>query len=352
MKTKNLDISIKTAYLAGYHRKLLLLSVPAGVILMMAVYAVTQGSYEIPVKDVLMALMGKADHTSRVVIINLRLPRVVSSVICGWGLSLSGLCIQSVLKNPLGSPSTLGISQGAAFGAALSIVVLGSRVMSVTGFAFIGALAATLVILVLARLKKLSPEAVILAGVALSSLFASATILIQYLATETELAMVVFWTFGDVARSNWREIALMAAAVTICTGYLSAMRWDFNAMASGEETARGLGIDVEKLRILGMVSAAVVAADYCKKPEFYNTLKAFAHRRVYTLLPFNWCTTNIGTALADAYAIGKIIYPKPFEDVSPRQKADEIYTFLVGKPVYESMQKDYDPIGQKAPFLN
>ncbi len=260
MKTKNLDISIKSAYLAGYHRKLLLLCAPAGVILIMAVYAVTQGSYEIPVKDVLMALMGKADHTSRVVIINLRLPRVVSSVICGWGLSLSGLCIQSVLKNPLGSPSTLGISQGAAFGAALSIVVLGSRVMSVTAFAFIGALAATLVILVLARLKKLSPEAVILAGVALSSLFASATILIQYLATETELAMVVFWTFGDVARSNWREIAVMAGAVTVCTGYLSAMRWDFNAMASGEETARGLGIDVEKLRVLGMLSAALVAA--------------------------------------------------------------------------------------------
>jgi len=260
VKTDNLDISIKSAYLADCHRKLLLLCAPAGLILIMAVYAVTQGSYEIPVKDVFMALMGKADHTSRVVIINLRLPRVVSSVICGWGLSLSGLCIQSVLKNPLGSPSTLGISQGAAFGAALSIVVLGSRVMSVTGFAFIGALAATLVILVLARLKKLSPEAVILAGVALSSLFASATILIQYLATETELAMVVFWTFGDVARSNWREIAVMAGAVTVCTGYLSAMRWDFNAMASGEETARGLGIDVEKLRIFGMVSAALVAA--------------------------------------------------------------------------------------------
>jgi len=97
---------------------------------------------------------------------------------------------------------------------------------------------------------------------------------------------------------------------------------------------------------------SLVAADYRKKPEFYNTLKAFTHRRVYTLLPFNWYTTNIGTALADAYAIGKIIYPKPFEDVSPRQKADEIYTFLVGKPVYESMQKDYGPIGQKAPFLN
>lgn len=254
------DVSIKSSYLAGYRSKIFLLLVPLSATFIIAVYAVTQGSYEIPVKDVIMAMIGKADHTSHVVIYNIRLPRVVSAMICGWGLALSGLSIQSVLKNPLGSPSTLGISQGAAFGAALSIVVFGSRVMSVTGFAFIGAMAATVVILMLARLKKLSPEAVILAGVALSSLFASATILIQYVATETELAMVVFWTFGDVARSNWLEIAVLMGAVVFCTGYLSAMRWDFNAMASGEETARGLGVDVEKLRLLGMVSAALVAA--------------------------------------------------------------------------------------------
>jgi iron complex transport system permease protein len=252
--------SIKSSYLAHYHTKILFLCVPASLILIMAIYAVTQGSFEIPVKEVLMALIGKADHTSCVVIVNLRLPRVVSSVICGWGLSLSGLCIQSVLKNPLGSPSTLGISQGAAFGAALSIVVLDSRVMSVTCFAFIGAMAATLVILMLARLKKLSPEAVILAGVALSSLFASATILIQYLATETELAMVVFWTFGDVARSNWREISIMAGTVFLASLYLMAIRWDLNVLASGEEAAKGLGVNVERIRVTGMVAAAMVSA--------------------------------------------------------------------------------------------
>jgi len=96
----------------------------------------------------------------------------------------------------------------------------------------------------------------------------------------------------------------------------------------------------------------LVMEDFRKKPEFYDALKAFSDRRVYTLLPFNWYTTNIGTALADAYAIGKILYEKHFEDVDPQLKADEIYTFLVGNPVYETMQKDYGPIGQKVPFLN
>jgi iron complex transport system substrate-binding protein len=96
----------------------------------------------------------------------------------------------------------------------------------------------------------------------------------------------------------------------------------------------------------------LVVEDYRKKPEFYNALKAFSNRQVYTLHPFNWYTTNIGTALADAYTIGKILYEKQFEDVDPQRKADEIYTFLVGKPIMENMQKDYGSIGQEAPFLN
>jgi len=258
MKTSN--GSIQAAYVEHVRQKALLLIVLLALVFIVALYAVTQGAYEISIRNVLSALTGYSDSASRVVIVNIRLPRIVAALVCGWGLSLSGLCIQSLLKNPLGSPSTLGISQGAAFGAALSIVVFGAKVFSVTAFAFGGAMGATFVILILARLRRLSPEAIILAGVALASLFASATILIQYLATETELAMVVFWTFGDVARSNWREILIMTGAIVLASFCLTALRWDLNAMSSGEETAKGLGVSVEKIRIFGMVTAALVAA--------------------------------------------------------------------------------------------
>jgi iron complex transport system substrate-binding protein len=95
----------------------------------------------------------------------------------------------------------------------------------------------------------------------------------------------------------------------------------------------------------------LVQDDLHKKPKVYNALKAFATGRVYALLPFNWYTTNIDTALADAYAIGKILYPKQFEDIDSERKADKIYTFLVGKPVYQEMKKDYGVIGRKARFL-
>ncbi|MBI4775381.1 MAG: iron chelate uptake ABC transporter family permease subunit [Deltaproteobacteria bacterium] len=196
---------ITAAYIQQVHKKLLLLAILPGATFVTAVYAISKGAYEIPVWDVLRALVGQAEGPQSIVISNIRIPRVVAAVVCGWGLSLSGLCIQSLLKNPLGSPSTLGISQGGAFGAALSIVVFGAQFLSVTAFAFVGAMGATVVILMLARLKRLSPEAVILVGVALSALFASATILIQFIATEAQKdrAHSRSSETGRVRRRNW-----------------------------------------------------------------------------------------------------------------------------------------------------
>ena len=254
------ESTIKTAYFRQIHRKIMLLAVFGGLILIVGVFGLTHGSYDITLTDILRAMTGVGDDTVRLVVADIRLPRIVAAIVCGWGMALSGLGIQSLLKNPLGSPATLGISQGAAFGAALSVVVMGSQLVSVTVYAFAGAMGATFIILVLARLKQLSAEAVILAGVALSSLFGSATILMQYLATETELAMVVFWTFGDVARSTWQEIRILGITVVMMSGFFIYLRWDLNAMASGEETARGLGVRVERLRMLGMTAAALMAA--------------------------------------------------------------------------------------------
>lgn len=247
-------------YLEFLRQKTLLLLALVCLMVIVALYAVTQGAYDIPVADIVRSLTGHCEGSSRIVIANIRLPRIAAAIVCGSGLSLAGLGIQSLLKNPLGSPSTLGISQGAAFGAALSIVIFGGRLLSTTAFAFGGAVAATLVILILARINKLSAEAIILAGVALSSLFVSGTILIQYLATETQLAMVVFWSFGDVTRSTWKEIAAVTIAVFLYALYLMLSRWDLNALSSGEETARGLGVNVEKITMAGMMMAAVVSA--------------------------------------------------------------------------------------------
>lgn len=89
----------------------------------------------------------------------------------------------------------------------------------------------------------------------------------------------------------------------------------------------------------------LVRQDLAKKGEFYAGLKAVKTGRVYSIHPFNWYMTNIGTAAAGAYAAGKILYPDRFQDVDPGEKADEIYRFLVGKPVNQHMVNTYGPLG-------
>lgn len=225
-----------------------------------ALFALRFGAYPISLHDLLEVLKGKGEAATQAAIWRIRMPRIAGALVCGWGLALAGLSIQTLLKNPLASPSTIGISQGAAFGAASAIVLLEAQIYLVTSFAFAGAISATTVVLVLASLKRLSTEAVVLSGVALSSLFTSGTILLQFLANDAQLAMVVFWTFGDVARAGWREIALMTIGVTLASAWLYSKRWDMNALISGEETAKGLGVNVKHTRMAGVVAAALVAA--------------------------------------------------------------------------------------------
>ncbi|MBW1669455.1 MAG: iron chelate uptake ABC transporter family permease subunit, partial [Deltaproteobacteria bacterium] len=176
----------------------LLLALICGLVVLV-ILAIAVGSYDISLLKILRSLLGFENGPQRIVVWDIRMPRIVAALVAGCGLGLSGLATQSLLRNPLASPFTLGISQGAAFGAAFSIVVMGAgrmqesalrtadansftvhSIYAVTLFAFLGAITATVVILILARFKKMSPEAIILAGIALSSLFTSGTILVQY----------------------------------------------------------------------------------------------------------------------------------------------------------------------------
>ncbi|WP_054839535.1 ABC transporter substrate-binding protein [Thermococcus sp. JCM 11816] len=90
----------------------------------------------------------------------------------------------------------------------------------------------------------------------------------------------------------------------------------------------------------------IILDDYRKNPDFYRALSALKEGRVYGLLPFNFYNTNLGTAIADTYYIGKVLYPEHFSDVDPVKKADEIYAFLVGKPVYETLKEQFGGFGK------
>jgi iron complex transport system substrate-binding protein len=131
-------------------------------------------------------------------------------------------------------------------------------------------------------------------------------------------------------------------------------------LADRVDASIGSHVFVDKEALLGLDPGvvfidgggmALVAEDYRKKPAFYRALSAFRSRRVYALLPFNFYTTNIGTAVVDAFAIGKTLYPQRFEDVDLIERADAIYTFLVGRPVYDQMATEYGHVGQPVVFL-
>ena len=236
-----------------------------GVLLVVAtLLSLRAGSYETPLAELVKAIFGQsADKKINLIVQNNRLPRILTAILAGAGLGLSGCILQAVLRNPLASSSTLGVSQGATFGAAFAIVVLGLGANDRFGIplcAFIGSLAVALVILGLSKFRQVSPEGIVLAGVAISSMFTGATTLIQYFADEVQLSTLVFWTFGDLGSTGWEDLGGMAVMVILLCGYCISKRWDYNALLSGEETAISLGVHVKSLTLVGMVLCCLTSS--------------------------------------------------------------------------------------------
>lgn len=256
------------------HRKVLIIVALVVMTFMTAVFAICAGSADIPVSEVLKALFGLGTAKNVMVTVNIRLPRILMAIVSGFGLAAAGCVMQGVLKNPLASASTLGISQGASFGAAIAIVFLGGGTIMgnnadavtinnpyLTSFcAFAASMLVTFIILGLSKARKASPETMILAGVALSSLFAGATALLQYLSTDVEMAAIVFWTFGDLGRASMKSISVAALVTGGSFIYFMFNRWNYNALECGEHTATGLGVNVSRVRLVGMTFASLTAA--------------------------------------------------------------------------------------------
>ncbi len=253
-------------------RKRILLTIILAVALAASViYSIHAGLYKFSFKSIVDALRGTAPKSEVLVIRDIRLPRIIAAVVVGAGMSVAGAVTQCVLENPLATPFTLGVAHGAMFGAALAIVGFGFGEVSsfkiivnnpyiVTSSAFAGAVLGVSIMLVLAGVRGLTPESMILAGIALSFLFTAATMLIQYFASELELASIVYWTFGDLGRPYWRDDFIMAVAVVASIAYYASRAWDYNILVQGEDVAKSLGVNVRFLRLASVYIAALVTA--------------------------------------------------------------------------------------------
>ncbi|MDD4653588.1 MAG: iron ABC transporter permease, partial [Methanothrix sp.] len=194
---------------------------------------------------------------------DLRLHRILMGIVAGAGLGVSGAVIQGILKNPLASPFTLGISSAASFGAALAIV-LGAGIAAgswlVVGNAFVFALLSALAVYLLARYKGITSETMILAGIAIMYLFSALTSFLQYAGHAGQLHEVVFWMMGSLGRSSWERVAMILAIFVIFLPYIILKSWDLNALATGDETAQSLGVNVEKTRVIFMMLSSLITA--------------------------------------------------------------------------------------------
>jgi iron complex transport system permease protein len=181
----------------------------------------------------------------------------------GIGLAIAGAVMQGILKNPLASPFTLGIASAAGFGAALAIVLgagfVGGEYLIIFN-AFIFTLLASLSVYGLAKYKGITPETMILAGIAIMYLFSAMTSFLQYVGQAEQVQEVVFWMMGSLGRSSWDKVWVVTAVIAACFPYLLLKSWDINALGAGDETAKSLGVDVEKTRVICMVLVSLITA--------------------------------------------------------------------------------------------
>lgn len=256
--------------------KRLALIIAIFVTVIIALFAAGIGSISFSFGEIVSTIFGMGDDRAKTVIMGIRLPRVAAAIIVGAVLASSGAVMQCVLKNPLASASTLGVSQGAAFGAAIGIVVFSGGLVNsetassavtisnpfiVTLCAFVFGSLSTLAIILISQMKKnIGPGGLILAGVALSSLFTGGSTLLQYFTDDTKLGAIVFWTFGNLGGTSWRELLILFAVLIGSMVYFLCNRWNYNAMVCGADTAKSLGVNTRSVMLISMAICSLAAS--------------------------------------------------------------------------------------------
>lgn len=251
-------------------RKVLFLVTLLVLAFLLAIASIVIGSAGLGAGDVMTAVLAgiepgtfSSDPMAHTIVWDLRLHRVLFALVAGFGLAVAGAVMQGVLRNPLASPFTLGIASAASFGAALAIIVIPAVVFSdtlVVISAFTMSLLAAGAIYGLSRIRGVSSESMVLAGIILMYLFGAMTSFLQYAGTTEQLQAVVFWMFGSLQRTSWEKLALVSIVVAVVTPLLVWKSWDLNALSMGDHVAQSLGVRVGQSRTLNMVAASLITA--------------------------------------------------------------------------------------------
>ncbi len=202
------------------------------------------------------------------IIRDIRLPMALMAVVVGASLGIGGCEIQTILRNPIASPYTLGISSAASFGAAMGLILNAnlfnvSETLAVTVNAFAFSLLVAAAIYIFSRQRQIGKTAIILFGVALNFLFNSLTMILQYIAEEDKLQSLIFWTFGSLLKTTWGKFYIVLSVFAACFIILYKNAWKLTAMTLDDTKARSIGVDTGKVRrsvifITSLLSAVAV----------------------------------------------------------------------------------------------
>jgi iron complex transport system permease protein len=268
-------VELKRVYKEGKKRKILALSSLFLVLLIAMIVSISVGAGAPTFMDAVKVISSRifpflninpGSELTQSIILDTRLPRLLLAVIAGAGLAASGASMQGVLRNPLVSSYTLGISAGAGFGAALAIVfqigVFTQYPAYVTvANAFLFSLIAVVIVYAIARMRGITSEAVILSGVAVGYLFSALLSFIQYVTPEHEaVRSVVFWLLGSFVSASWTSVAVILPFVVISVFFMIRYSWDLNVMSLGEETAASTGVNSKRILTIYLILVTIATA--------------------------------------------------------------------------------------------
>ena len=224
----------------------------------LSTFALCFGALEIPINDFFNVILfpeklTESEKIYRYVILEIRLPRLITAIIVGAGLAASGVCTQALFRNPLADPALIGVSNGAAVGAVFVIVfsstisVLIPIIIALPLFAFLAGLIATCVVMAISTYKGQSNIALLLlAGIAINAISASIIALLSYIANDDQLRDLTFWSMGSVAKAQWQELMVAAPIIIISCICLLRFKDVLNCLLMGENVAFHMGHDVKK----------------------------------------------------------------------------------------------------------
>ena len=284
-----------------------------------AVISICTGTMEIEPNEIVSVIMNKVfEFESQTaanvaaVVWDIRLPRILCAVFVGAGLAVSGVVFQGILQNPLADPYTLGISTGASFAASAAIVANISFGIYFPPYiaALIGA-AATLaaVIFIAGRGNGFESSNLIIAGIIVSSILSAGVSFIKMLAGEN-VGAVVFWIMGSLSAMAWKDVCLVAPVVTLCSVICFFLSNRLDVMALGDENAKSLGVDADKLRLIFMLLGSAITAvcvAVCGVIGFVGLVVPHLLRRALTakntvLMPISALLGSLLLLLADTIA--------------------------------------------------